>query len=269
MLSKKWVLTDHISRTTSQYLKSALCSHLKSQTPLTSTDVPKGYHFLYFNFKSEESDLSFDGYDSYQAPSNDFKRRMWVNGELSFLKDLKFNEQSFCVENVERVRNIKCANLVTISREILNGDGEISILEKRSLVYLNDLYDASKTPVKKFTKQSDHRYTLTPSDILLFRYSALTFNSHKIHYDKQYAKTEGYPNLIVHGPLTVTLMMEWVQSFNDEVISSFRYKNVCPLFVNQPLTLCLREDDENAKWDVWIENEQGHVAFEGVIEYIK
>ncbi|EEP79181.1 conserved hypothetical protein [Uncinocarpus reesii 1704] len=115
------------------------------------------------------------------------------------------------------------------------------------------------------------RHTFTPSRALLFRFSALTFNAHSIHLDRDYARnTEGYDDLLVHGPLTLTLMLMLVQDHlrtSNRVISSIEYRNLAPLLVEQPLTVCAKskETAHGDLWDVWIERADGGMAVKGTI----
>lgn len=295
MLPRKWTFTDMLSRTSSEYLRATLSSYF-TQLPVSSSlhltqTLPKGYHFLYFNPQSTENELSFDGYDSYQSPpvlanynksSNGiyrFKRRMWVSGELKFFKDLLYNQEAKCIETISRMRKIGDSTMVSINRDILTHSGELAITEKRALIYPQNFHEDTSTLLQPTIIPPAFKHTLTPSDILLFRYSALTFNSHKIHYDKQYAITEGYKSCIVHGPLCVTLVLEWIQRLNNEhggvlgQITKFKYKNTKPLFVDEPMTLCLVEEmglsDDLSKRHVWIENHLGETAFKGEVEFTK
>lgn len=112
--------------------------------------------------------------------------------------------------------------------------------------------------------------------MLAFRYSALTFNAHRIHYDPQYAKmVEQYPGTLVQGPLTVTLLLQWFESLlvgeeEQKWVLGFSYKNKYPLFVGDEMKLkCGRrgnqEEGEILEYNVWIENGDGVVCVEGVI----
>ncbi len=263
MKGRQWILMDTMSSTHSQYLKAALYSYFNVQKPLGKF-LSNGYHLLYFNPKHEETELSKDGYDSHQIPANlTFKRRLWTGGQIDFLHPVAYDSQAVCVESIQNSKSFGENHMVTIQREVV-ADGLISLVERRSLFYTNDLY-------KKSTPQFPHKpaiYTheLKPTDILLFRYSSLTFNAHRIHYNKDYAMREGYPNILVHGPLTVTLLLEWFSTlFGDLVVKSFKYKNIAPLFANESIKLCLGQTSDS-KYDTWIENEDGELCVSGTIE---
>jgi hydroxyacyl-ACP dehydratase HTD2-like protein with hotdog domain len=261
--TQSWILSDTLSKSHSQQLKAALYSYFNVQRPLTNI-VPNGYHLIYFNPKHDEESLSKDGYDSHQQPLDEtFKRRLWVGGELNFIKPLEFNKQSFCVENINRMRKLGDDQLVSIDRELIV-DGEVHLEEKRHLLYTPKLYTAEAL-TQGSDRKADFAHILKPTDLLLFRYSGLSFNSHKIHYDRQYSLTEGYPNILVQGPLTVTLLLEWVSTlFNNITVTNFKYKNHSPIFANDSIKLGLSKEREN-KWCVWIEGEDRKLHVSGTL----
>lgn len=263
MPGRKWVLMDKLSSTHSQYLKASLYSYFNVQKPL-GTFLPNGYHLLYFNPKHEETELSKDGYDSHQTPADfEFKRRLWVGGQLDFVKPIAFNTEAACVESIQSSKKYGNNNIVNIQREIIS-EGQLSLIERRSMLYTTEAYRESQA--QTIQQSPLHTHELKPTDILLFRYSGLTFNAHKIHYDRQYAKQEGYPDLLVHGPLTITLLLEWFSTlFGDLTVKSFKYKNIAPLFANEKIQLALKPTIEN-KFDIWIENGNGELCVSGIID---
>jgi hydroxyacyl-ACP dehydratase HTD2-like protein with hotdog domain len=265
MIGNKFVLHDWLSHTHAQGLKASLYSFFNTQKPLGST-LPPGYQLIYCNTQAHEETLLKDGYDSHQAPDDScFKRRMWIGGNMNFLRPLHFGQQATCVETVQRFRKIRDNYYVDIHREVIQNE-QPCFEELRQLIYTSHPY------VEPAPKHVEHRpqftHELTPTDTLLFRYSALTFNSHKIHIDKQYAQSEGYPTILVQGPLTVTLLLEWVDTLYDNLpIRSFKYKNSSPIFSNEPMKLCLRETSDGM--DLWIEGHgrkllmDAHLTVEG------
>jgi hydroxyacyl-ACP dehydratase HTD2-like protein with hotdog domain len=111
------------------------------------------------------------------------------------------------------------------------------------------------------------RHALVPTKALLFRFSALTFNAHSIHLDKGYTQNqEGYRNLLVHGPLTITLLLSVLRHHLSHLnlsISAIEYKNLAPLFVEEELVICGKPKNGNGAWDVWIEGSDGGLAVRG------
>jgi 3-methylfumaryl-CoA hydratase len=105
------------------------------------------------------------------------------------------------------------------------------------------------------------RRELTPNHLMLFRFSALTFNGHRIHYDADYVRQiEGYPDLLVHGPLLALLLLDLLRcSVPDATVGRFRYRAVAPLFVARPLTLCGKPTAEGTA-ELWVEGDDGRLA---------
>lgn len=108
---------------------------------------------------------------------------------------------------------------------------------------------------------------MTPTQSLLFRFSALTFNAHAIHLDPQYCReSEGYRNLLLHGPLSLVLMFSVLRSQLQpgEMIKKFNYRNLAPLYANEELRVCVgKSADKSNKYEVWIEGKEGGYAVKG------
>jgi hydroxyacyl-ACP dehydratase HTD2-like protein with hotdog domain len=108
---------------------------------------------------------------------------------------------------------------------------------------------------------------MTPTKALLFRFSALTFNAHGIHLDPRYAReVEGHRNLLLHGPLSLVLMLSVLRSQlkEGEMVLRFDYRNLAPLYAEEELKICVRKDtDKEDKYDVWIEGKEGGYAVKG------
>ena len=170
------------------------------------------------------------------------------------------------------------------------------IQEIRTLVFMRDWPRSSTSepasPTRssiKLNRKPDFTHTLTPSAALLFRFSALTFNAHAIHLDRQYCQTmEGHRNLLVHGPLTVILMAEILRLHLADMVSKDRdllrnvytrdmnhsiprlkridTRNVAPLYADEALTICGRKKAKTGDeelWELWIEDQAGSLAAKG------
>ncbi|KAF2026639.1 hypothetical protein EK21DRAFT_115587 [Setomelanomma holmii] len=171
--------------------------------------------------------------------------------------------------------------------QLRNEDWEDAILvEKRNLVFLKDKTAAELEAIKaggmapvKYLKSPgvhDFSHVLTPTRALLFRYSALTFNAHLIHLDREYARTiEGHRNLLVHGPLSLTLMLQamsgYIQAISggSQVLESIEYRNLAPLYCDEELRICGVKKEKSSTgsllFDVWIEGPTGGVAVKGTV----
>ena len=103
---------------------------------------------------------------------------------------------------------------------------------------------------------------MQPDDVLLFRYSALTFNGHRIHYDRRYAtETEGYPGLVVHGPLIATLLLDLLRRHMPEAdVARFEFRAVSPLFDTSSFTLCGKLESDGKTISLWATDATGGLA---------
>lgn len=251
--------------------------------------MPQPYHLVYFNPATPLSSLFPDGTDPLHSPGAPFTRRMWAGGDISFDDHLSYKASSLfrCIESITDIE-IKGNEgdekiLVTIRRRIgymakngpQNSTGIDPVTENRQLVFLRERprpFDitAPASKIINHPHRSEARHTLIPSPALLFRFSALTFNAHAIHLDKKYCQeVEGYRNLLVHGPLTIVLMLQYLTGHllqrlrkaisNDRVITSVTYRNLAPLYAEEKMTLCLRQKDEHM-WETWIEGPDGGLA---------
>ncbi|CAG8539497.1 7051_t:CDS:2, partial [Scutellospora calospora] len=242
------------------------------QTPPDETPLPPNYHLAYFLPRDYENELSSDGYKTKFSPPAPFLRRMWAGGELKFNQEnpLKIGQK---VKMTTKVRDVeyKMGKLgknvfVWLDKEIVNENG-CSLIDSRCIVYMPASEENKPKPPRKIIKEnisSEFEKVIFPTSILLFRYSALTFNSHRIHYDHIYStKTEGYPGCLVHGPLTCTLLLDLIRDNlpNTSYIKTFSYRAMSPLYVGEEFKICGKKSDTNDKFiDVWAENIHGGIA---------
>jgi 3-methylfumaryl-CoA hydratase len=182
---------------------------------------------------------------------------MWAGGEIDFLRPIAFGD---IVERRSLVRDItrktgRTGDLVfvTLAHELLIGS-ELAIRERQDLVYRAPASTAAQGWVAIDAQRPRATWieTIQPNPVLLFRYSALTFNSHRIHYDLAYAsKTEGYPRLVVQGPLQATFLAELASRSLQRPLASFRFRSQAPAFEGAPLYCCA--DPDLAGISLWIE----------------
>ncbi|OCL14057.1 hypothetical protein AOQ84DRAFT_394704 [Glonium stellatum] len=157
--------------------------------------------------------------------------------------------------------------------------GQTCVIERRNIVFMRErtpaellaAAEAVGKPVKILKPQNkpDFTHSLIPTASLLFRYSALTFNAHSIHLDPSYCrKIEGHRDLLVHGPLSLTLLVTMLREHlktlePPERVLSFDYRNLAPLYANEPLKLCGRKAEEG-KYELWAETPEGGIAVKGM-----
>ena len=169
-------------------------------------------------------------------------------------------------------------------RELLSKDENCNVIEHRSIVFMQERpakvpqIEGEQVPNKilKPTLTPHFTHTLVPSPTLLYRFSGLTFNAHRIHLDKQYCQQiEQHRGLLVHGPLSLVIMMQVVKQHlsnsNDgailrtlQQIDSIEYKNLAPLYAEEPMTVCVCKTGD-AKLEVWIQGPDGGIAVRGVV----
>jgi len=161
-------------------------------------------------------------------------RRMWAGGELEFLDTLRVGDEATRRSEIADV-TMKTGStgtlcFVAVNHVITTARGP-AIRERQDLVYRDVTGSASPARSMAAPPAAQHRETHMADPVLLFRYSALTFNGHRIHYDRDYAtKVEGYPGLVFHGPMQAALMVEFAARLHGRVPKTFSYRGVQPLF---------------------------------------
>jgi len=239
-----------------------------------SAVVPAGGHWMYFQSTDAQSNLAVDGH-SYKGgflPPVDLPRRMWAGGRLAFDRPLIAGDEvqkSSTVKSVaEKEGRTGKLVFVTVEHELSGPNGRC-IHEEHDIVY-RDAADVNAPPKKPemAPTNADWVKTITPDPVLLFRYSALTFNGHRIHYDRDYVKNEeGYPGLIVHGPLIGTLLMKLaIEKMSGKSLKKFSFRNFNPVFDTAPFQICGKQMDENA-CEVWATGPDGELAVSGTAQF--
>ncbi|KAF8947369.1 hypothetical protein BGZ47_009337 [Haplosporangium gracile] len=235
-----------------------------------------------------ESDLGEDGYEMTHAPPAPFLARMWAGGGV------EQNPANLLRVGQEMVMKTRCTGvdikenregkvMVFVSLEkVVENEFGVALTDTRTFVYMEK---DKETPVKpklvKPRRQADVSMDVHPTAIQLFRYSALTFNSHRIHFDHEYANNvEDHPACLVHGPLSATLLLEPLRQSllqPGQIIKNFRYRALSPLYVDQPIKICAKkmaliptmDADVEASYEVWVENPQGGLAMSGTVEVVQ
>ncbi|KAJ2163120.1 hypothetical protein GGF46_000049 [Coemansia sp. RSA 552] len=246
-----------------------------------STSMVPGAHLVYFPSRETERQLSPDGYHADEAPPEPFCQRVWAGGLIEFHPNnpLRVGELAWQTKTIRDVVVKERSGtdplvLVKLALEMHNRRG-ISVVERRDLAYMKPV-DLQRKIVRP-NRQPDFSHELTPTEILLFRYSALTWNSHRIHYDATYTRDiEHHPGLLVHGPLTCTLLLQLLQAHLPEGTSlrSFDYRAISPLYCQQTVSL-------NGRWvpdpagrnspacELWATNNEGGLAMKGVAKLVR
>jgi len=199
-------------------------------------NLPPLWHWIYFLEAKPESDLGRDAHPKKGdfLPPIQLPRRMWAGGRFTFYNDLVIGEKAKKITTIKKIVEKEGSAgplcFITLEHKIYSKD-EISIIEEQDLVYLQDQQGSKSLPLaQNNVVKAGFSQEIHPSAILLFRYSALTFNGHRIHYDLDYAKNvEGYDGLVFHGPLTATLLLDLALKERKQPIKKYSFTGTAPL----------------------------------------
>ena len=243
--------------------------------PVAGTAVPPLWHWLYFLPIARQSELGPDGHPRRGGflPPVALPRRMWAGGRLRFERPLHVGETATRVSRIAEVTTKDARSgplvFVTVHHEISTPLG-LALHEDHDIVYRGLPPPGSAAPDPAAAPRDEtFARTIVPDDVFLFRYSALTFNGHRIHYDRRYVtEVEGYPGLIVHGPLIATLLLDLLRRERPEAtVLRFEFKALSPLFDLDPFDVCGRADDAEAgRYALWARNHAGGLAMRASAE---
>ncbi len=257
---------DHITTAPIAALSATL--DRDDHPPELGDPLPDLWHWLYFLPIAKQSEIGPDGHPIRGGflPPVALPRRMWAGSRLEFLHPLRVGDD---ITRVSRIQSVKEKSgragalvFVTVRHEISNRDG-LAIVDEHDIVFRDHALpgEHALTPPAAPSDQMWER-VIRPNDVLLFRYSALTFNGHRIHYDRRYStEVEGYPGLVVHGPLIATLLLDLLRcNVPSARISKFSFRAVSPLFDIGPFFVCGRT--EGVEIRLWAKNSDGSLAMD-------
>ncbi|KAL5614766.1 hypothetical protein BROUX41_004855 [Berkeleyomyces rouxiae] len=284
------LIDDYLTPTQSHLLSLSLygasCPPIHSPRPASCAAATFGYpltygaHLVHFPIRATPVELFADGTDADHLPHAALPKRMWEGGELvysaAWRAQLRMDGRRVaCAETIGDVRLARNGVYVLVdvwrsyaavaagaedlvAQQVLR---DAALRERRTLVFMPQDANAAAArtrPVKcPWTPEHTHSFTL--SELMLFNFSALTYNAHKIHYTSSY---DGFAKPVVHGPLTQALMLHSMSgSFPGVDIKSFKYSNMAPLFAGDRLSVCLARRDGSVR--VWILGPDGGMAVKG------
>jgi 3-methylfumaryl-CoA hydratase len=202
-------------------------------------------HWAYFNDAVEPAELGSDGHPKRGRflPPVELPRRMFASATFTFAAPLALGQPAELVQTIADVRERSGRTgalvLVDVGRRLSQG-GVLKLSETQTIVY-REAGDAM--PAVADTGAGGEGELWRPNAVDLFRYSAATYNGHRIHYDQSYVrKEEGYPDLVVHGPFTAAKLCDLATRTAGRPLKAFSFRALAPLFVNQPVRL--RHGDE-------------------------
>ena len=257
--------TDVLSETPLRLMRATLD---EAAGPPLQGQLPPLWHWLYFLPGDPQSQIGPDGHARRGGflPPVELPRRMWAGGRFQFLRPL---ELGATVERRSTIRSVQSKTgrsgelvFVTVQHDISDARG-LAWQEDHDIVYREAARPDALAPVR-VPAPTDEQFaqTVSADAVRLMRYSALTFNGHRIHYDRSYAmQAESYPGLVVHGPLIATLLLETLRRAHPERrVTGFEFKAVSTLFDLHPFTLAGKVD--GAKALLWARGPDGALAMQ-------
>ncbi len=242
-----------------------------AEIPGPGDPVPPAGHWMYFLPAAPMRALGPDGHAKRGGflPPVDLPRRMWAGGRMEFLQPLRIGVEAHRLSTIKDVTHKLGASgnlvFVVVEHQVFGPDG-LCIREEHDIVYRDaapkDASASAPPPEKPAPAAAQWSRVIHPDPVLLFRYSALTFNGHRIHYDLKYVtEDEGYPGLIVHGPLIATLLMDMCRRQRpDARLSHFDYRAMSPVFDIGPFSLGGNPGDDGATAALWATTNAGGLA---------
>ena len=276
------MLSDWIGRTetASDVATAAPCAALAAtldrpaDRPAVGTPLPALWHWLYFLPIARQSDIGPDGHPKRGSflPPVQLPRRMWAGSQFSFHKPLRIGDAITRVSTIDNVteKSGRSGPLVFVRvHHAINrqGDADPAITEFHDIVYRDAPKPGDATaPPKPAPGSAAWERECDPDAVLLFRYSALTFNGHRIHYDRRYVTdVEGYPGLVVHGPLIATLLLDLLRERRPDVdVASFEFRALRPTFDTAPFYVCASPEPDGRTFHLWARDHDGWLTMDAV-----
>lgn len=250
-------------------LRQARLMQLTLDRPATlqrGDPLPPFWQYLYFNPQIRASQLGPDGHEQLGRFIPDFglPRRMWAGGRVEITAPLRLGETALKTSTIRKIERKEGRSgtlcFVTVDHDF-TVDGAHRLRETQDIVYRDPPAPGSAPPPGRPAPEgATFSRVITPDPVLLFRYSALIFYGHRIHYDADYARdVEGYPGLVFHGPLTATLLVDLGMAHLDgRALSAFDIRAMKPLFGTDPFTIEGRQTDSGA--ELWAKTPDGDTA---------
>ena len=273
-IGKTETVTDSVTATPYAALSATL--DRTPERPPVGTPLPPLWHWLYFLPLYRQSEVGPDGHAKRGGflPPVPLPRRMWAGSQFEFKRPPcvgdRITRVSTIAEVTEKSGRTGPLVFVKVRHEIrANDEPSPAIVEFHDIVYREAAKpDDAVPPPKAAPSESPWQRHWVPDDVLLFRYSALTFNGHRIHYDRKYVtEVEGYPGLIVHGPLIATLLLDLLRSkCPNAVVRRYEFRDVRPLFDIHPFDVCGESAADGKSVRLWAKDHEGWLAMDATAQ---
>jgi 3-methylfumaryl-CoA hydratase len=241
----------------------------RSDPPYTAGDpVPPLGHWLFFLPDARQSEIGPDGHPKrggFLPPVHHLPRRMWAGSRVTFPGEIRVGDaierRSVIAAIKEKAGRASPLVFVTVRHEIGRANEPPAIIDEHDIVYRGLDAAPAGTPPEP-PPAGAWRLRLAPDAVQLFRYSALTFNSHRIHYDRTYVTgVEGYPGLVVHGPLIATLLVDLIRRQAPAArVDSFSFRAVSPLFDGNEMSVNADPPGADGRMKLWATCAEGRLA---------
>ena len=273
-IGRSEVVTDTANATPFAALSATL--DWPAERPADGTPLPALWHWLYFLPLARRSEIGPDGHPRRGGflPPVPLPRRMWAGSDFEFHSPLLIGDAlsrtSTIVDVSEKSGRSGSLIFVKVRHEIRRlGDpalaSAVALTEHHNIVYRAAASpDDIAPPPQQAPDSGAWARQIVPDDVLLFRYSALTFNGHRIHYDRKYAsEVEGYPGLIVHGPLIATLLLDLLRREQpDAAVLRFEFKAVRPTFDIHPFSVHGQPAADGKSVRLWGRDHEGYLTMD-------
>jgi 3-methylfumaryl-CoA hydratase len=265
------VAVDEIAATPIAALSATLDRN--DPPPRRGDPLPLLWHWLYFLPIHRQSDLGIDGHARLGGflPPIPLPRRMYAGGSITIHQPLAVGDE---VSRHSRIVDVaykegRTGPLVFVKvRHEISRRTTLALVEEQDLVYRDTPLPGDMAPTAQ-NSPGDALWIreIKPDEVLLFRYSALTFNGHRIHYDRGFATEHGYPGLVVHGPLLATLLADLLRlELPKANVATFSFRAVRALFDAAPFLVCGRPDPDGRRVRLWAQTPDGALAVEATAD---
>ena len=274
---KKWIgeketAVDYVTIPSVHRLSATLDRN--DPMPKVGDPLPIGWHQLLFPRIVRHSQIGADGHPARGdfLPPVPLPRRMFAGKRNTFHASLRIGDEvrreSTILSVTPKQGRTGQMVFVTVKTDIHSPRG-LAITEEQDIVYREEPDpNAPPPPPQKAPGTAVWKQSVTPDEVMLFRYSALTFNGHRIHYDHPYVtKVEGYPALVMNGGLTTLLVSELARTHASTPIRYMASRNVRPLFANREITFCGEPTPDNKTAKLWAQDDTGALALSAEAEF--
>ena len=283
-VGKRQTVKDIISPVQVRQMAATLNDAARMQQP-DCAPLPAGWHWLYFNPLEIQSRLGPDGHPARGdfLPPVSLERRMWAGSRLTWQRQFQVGMSIQKDSEILKIshKTGRSGDMVFVTVAHRYSDAQGVILEEEHDIVYRDTPSADETAAllalgeqiragqHSFERQGRHVQAVQPDPVMLYRYSAATFNGHRIHYDVDYCRTvEGYPGLVVHGPLIATLLLNFAENqvAPGRFIRTFEFKALRPTFDLSGFHLhATPTDSPDEGLNIWSTNNTGQVGLDGRI----